>query len=150
MRALGVICVLLLWAAPVSATEIAWSPADPVEGRPVTVTLTEGDLPLAGASVRAVYQPGSEVARTEEIGLTSAGGTVAWTPVRAGVVRLQAEVTTPDTTFAVSRNLSVRFHGVPWMGLLVMAAAGLVLYGGVVRGFRLLAEAPPPTLPPDT
>lgn len=149
MRTAGVICVLLLWAAPALSATIAWSPADPVEGQPATVTLTEGDLPLAGASVRAVYQPGSEVARTEEIGLTDDAGTLAWTPVRAGVVRLQAEVTTPDTTFVVSRNLSVRFHRVPWMGLLVMAAAGLVLYGGVVRGFRLLG-APPAHLPPDT
>jgi hypothetical protein len=125
----------------------------PKQGVATTVTVTQDDgSPLAGAAVTAVYRPGSNVSHTETLGSTGAEGTVSWTPGDAGLVSLQATPPpTPDTPqpAPMSVNLSVLYAGVPRNGLIVLLAAGFLLYGGVIWGFAKLNSLPP-NLPPDT
>jgi hypothetical protein len=138
----------LLFALPAWAG-IDTTPVVPTEGQETMVSVHDAyGNPVAGMKVEAVYRPGSEVSRTEVLGATGEGGTVAWMPTGAGVVTLQ---TVPaDTAGAVlTRDLSVRFDGMPLPGLVILLAAGIILYTGVIRGFRSLRELPP-ELPPDT
>jgi hypothetical protein len=58
------------------------------------------------------------------------------------------ETTAADST-SITANLSVRFDGLPIPGLVIFLLAGIILFSGVIRGFRSLKE-PPPSLPPDT
>ena len=95
----------------------------------MTVTVENYGIPLAGVRVVAVYRPGSQVAESEEIGVTSESGVIEWTPRTAGLVRLRAE---PHQGRVVARDVSVRFARIPRAGLFVLVAAGLVLFGGVV------------------
>jgi len=121
-------------------------------GEPASVRVLDDDgTPLGGAEVTAVYRPASKVSREITIGTTSDSGSLAWTPVEAGIVTLTAApaATGGETPSPVSRNLSVLYPGIPWQGLVVLLVAGFILYGGVVRGFMTLNN-PPPRLPPDT
>lgn len=144
----GMAGLLALALVPVPALGgIDTTPSAPIEGTPTSVRVTDEDgNPLAGLAVEAVYRPGSEVSRTESLGTTDESGTVTWTPGAAGLVTLQ---TAAADGSAISRNLSVRFDGVPLPGLLTFLLAGIILFGGIIRGFRSLREAPP-ALPPDT
>lgn len=123
------------------------TPAVPTEGEPVVITVTDADgNAITGAPVEAVYRPGSEVSRNETVGTTDEKGTVTWTPTGAGIVSVQS--TAADST-TITANLSVRFDGLPIPGLLIFVLAGIILFSGIIRGFRSLGEAPP-ALPPDT
>jgi hypothetical protein len=136
----------LLLALPVRAG-IDTTPAVPTKGEPSLITVTDADgNPVTGAPVDAVYGPGSEVSRNETVGTTDARGTVTWIPTGAGIVSIQAAAA--DST-AISANLSVRFDGLPIPGLLIFILAGVILFSGIIRGFRSLGDAPP-ALPPDT
>ncbi len=149
----AVVLALVLAGTPGAEAGIEVAPAPPVQGERLMVTVTGDAGPLAGATVKAVYRPGSEVSHTEDLGATGPDGTVSWTPADAGVVTLSAALPAMDGAEAVSlsRNVAVRFRGVPPLGLIIMLGAGIILYGGVVRGFMLLGPAPePPHLPPDT
>jgi hypothetical protein len=137
-----------LGAAPAGAG-IDTTPSVPTQGESVRLTVTDAEgMTVAGALVRAVYRPQSEVERAEEIGTTDDGGRVSWTPTGAGIVNLEAVL--PSDRESLSRNISVRFRGIPTTGLFILAFAGLILYGSVVRGFWSLTRTPPPSLPPDT
>lgn len=137
-------CGLTLTLAFAAATEagISTSTDRPVQGEPTRVMVDVDGTAVSGAVVTAVYRPGSEVSKTVDIGTTTADGSVEWIPEDAGVVTLSAA--------DQSQNVSVQFAGLPLPGLLILLLAGIVLYGGVIRGFRMLAGAPPPELPPDT
>ncbi len=137
-------------AAPARA-DIAVSPEAPVAGRPATITVTADGSPVAGASVEAVYRPGSEVSHTEAVGRTGTDGSLPWTPADAGVVTLRSTPPAPAGTEPApeTRNLSVRFQGAPPLGVVIMILAGVILYGGVILGFRMLGQAPT-GLRPDT
>jgi len=122
----------------------------PVQGSETVVTVTNDvtDAPLSRADLVARYRPGSEVSHDDTVGVTDAGGRIVWVPSDAGIVTLTA--TPPgDDPAPISRNLSVRYRGVPLPGLLILLAAGVILFGGVIRGFRSLSGPRPPR-PPDT
>lgn len=137
----GLFLASLAWAG------IDTTPEVPTEGASTTITVTDDDgNPVTGAAVEAVYSPGSEVSRTEEVGTTDENGTVSWTPTGAGIVSL--ETTAADST-SITANLSVRFDGLPIPGLLIFLLAGIILFSGIIKGFRSLKE-PPPSPPPDT
>jgi len=133
------------------------TPGVPTEGESVIITVTDdAGNPVTGAPVKAVYGPGSEVSRNEVVGTTDENGTVTWTPTGAGIVAVEttvADSTMADSTAAdstvISANLAVRFDGLPIPGLLIFLLAGIILFSGIIRGFRSLSD-PPPILPPDT
>ncbi len=140
----------LVAAAAGAGADITVDPAFPTTGKPAVVRVAGEAGPVAGARVSVLYRPGSEVSRTDSLGVTGSDGALSWTPVEAGVATISAGV--PDSTGAIvaqSRNLSVRFRGLPASGLFILIAAGVILYGGVILGFRMLGS-PPPALPPDT
>jgi len=141
-----VLVALGLAAGPARAG-IDTTPVFPTEGQQATISVTADDgAPVAGAAVEAVYRPGSKVSRSETLGTTGPDGRLTWTPDGAGIVSLQ---TSGEGQPALSTNLSVRFRGVPLSGLVILLGAGVILYGGVIWGFRLLATLPT-QLPPDT
>lgn len=115
--------LLALLASPVPG-QITISPQVAVAGKPVTVSVELAGVPVAGAPVVAVYRPGSQVPEAEEIGVTSARGTVDWIPRAGGLVRLQAGDWTKD--------VGVGFPRFPWTGLLILIGAGGLLAGGVL------------------
>ena len=84
-------------------------------------------------TVELTYSPGSKVEAKETV---KAQGTrlVLWRPQRPGVVSIAA----PNHA---TKNVSVRFDGVPLSGLVIMMLAGAVLFGGALFSLRsLLAE----------
>jgi len=139
-----------LWTASARAG-VETDPPVPVQGEPATVTVTN-DLtgaPLRAAAVTVVYRPGSKVSHAESLGTTDARGRIAWTPADAGIVTLTAIPPGGEEVAPITSNLSVRFRGIPLRGLAVMVLAGIILYGGVIRGFRSLGSFPH-RRPPDT
>lgn len=133
-------------AAPAGAG-IEADPALPTEGEAATVIVTDtGGKPVRGVEITALYRPGSRVERSENLGLTGTDGSLTWSPSSAGLVTLS---TSGDGAPALSRDLSVKYRGLPLPGLIILILAGTILYGGVIRGFRML-KSPPPILPPDT
>lgn len=148
MRSKSVVLWLLLLAAAAPAwAGIEADPPLPTEGEAATVIVTDDDgNPVRGVELTAVYRPGSRVEHKETLGLTGTDGSLTWSPASAGVVTLS---TTGEGAPALSQNLSVRYRGVPLPGLIILILAGVILYGGVIRGFRML-KTPLPSLPPDT
>lgn len=129
-------------AAPVIVADDAY----PLRGEITAIRVEGADgRPLAGVALRARYRPNSETAHTADLGVTDAAGRVEWTPDDAGVVLLEAG----DPAAPVAQHrVSVRFGGFPPLGLLVMAVAALLLFGGAALGFAWLMRAPRP-LPAD-
>jgi hypothetical protein len=136
-----------LSAAGGAEADIRIDPVSPTQGEEARVTVTDLEgTPLSGVEIVAVYRPGSQVESLDSLGQTGPGGTLSWAPREAGVVTLR---TVEGQAPAYSHNLSVRFRGLPVPGLIILIAAGVILYGGVIRGFRRLRQ-PPPARPPDT
>lgn len=125
-------------AAPVIVAEDPY----PLRGETTEIRVEGADgQPLPGVALRARYRPNSETAHTAELGATDAAGRVAWTPDDAGVVLLEAG----DTAAPLAQHrVSVRFGGFPPLGLLVMAVAAVLLFGGAALGFAWLMSAPEP------
>lgn len=137
----------LLVLAPGARADFVTDPVHPTQGEATRVALTDAaGAPLAGVEVVARYRPGSRVESTETLGRTGADGSLPWSPRAAGVVTLQTAG--EEGVPSITRNLSVRYKGLPLPGLVIMILAGLILYGGVILGFRALKEPVP--LPPDT
>jgi len=124
----------------------------PTEGEAVEIIVTRADdTPAVGAPVTVTYRPGSTVSAEDSLGVTGADGRLAWMPENAGLVTLAAEIPAAPGGEAesVTTNLSVKFHGIPTRGILVLLAAGFIFYGGVIQGFRRMTRIPA-GLPPDT
>lgn len=135
-----------LATVPVRAQELATETPYPLRGEPVEIRLTAADgAPLPGVAISAHYRPNSETAHSEELGSTGPEGTLEWVPSDAGVVSLRAAGEQGAPPLAQTQ-VAVRFGAFPAVGMLVMAVAAVVLFGGAATGFRLLL-APPPTTP---
>ena len=74
------------------------------------------------------YRPNSRIARSDSLAI-GPDGSVTWIPEQAGVVALAVDA-------GPVRNVSVRFAGVPWLGVLVLLVAGTILFGGAAFGLR--------------
>ena len=125
---LAVALLAVVLVAPAAPAQITVDPADPVRGQPVRVTLDP-----ASDTLLVTYRPNSGIAVNETV--LASGGTVTWTPSRAGVVALA-------TPAGASQNVSVRFDQTPVSGLLILIAAGLILFGGAAFAMRALLSGP--------
>ncbi len=105
--------------------QIQLSNEKPIAGEEVTIQLEEPTNAVAIA-----YRPNSSVVRRDTLFSDTPTQSFQWIPVSAGVVALSTE--------SYSRNVSVRFRGLSWQGLLVMLLAGAILFGGVFFAFRVL------------
>lgn len=137
--------VLLLLALSLvpTAARAGVEPADGTlrEGAATSLVITRADgTPAAGAAVVATYRPGSNIPHEVALGTAGEDGRLAWTPEQAGLVTVSATAPAAgelaEETSSV--NLSVRHAGTPVGGLVIMLLAGIILYGGVFRGFRNL------------
>lgn len=121
--------------------EIILDRAFPTHKEQVRIRVTDdaGD-PVSGAVVSVTYRPGSSVSATDEIGRSSDGGMLQWTPMDAGLATITATWARPgQDEVSSSTTVSVRFQSPPVGGILIMVAAGLVLIvGSVIRVYRLL------------
>lgn len=134
------LCLVALLAVPASAQDVASvEPAAPVRGEPVVVTF---DAPTDSATV--TYRPGAVTARATTVAV--GGESFEFTPERAGVVQVKAGD-------GAAKSLSVRFVSSPLAGVVVMALAGLILFGGAALSLRALlsdGHRIDPELRPDT
>lgn len=132
----------------IGATSPAWCAGTivlaeryPSADRPTRVIVQDDSgTPVAGATIRAVYRPGSSVEYSAELGETGADGRLMWTPELAGIVSLEAVWKTDNAPEeSVRINASVKFRSAPVSGVLIMIFAGLLLVGGsAVRMARVL------------
>jgi hypothetical protein len=99
----------------------------PTQGQSCRIHVRQGGEPLAGAPITATSRPNSKVESTIVLGRTDADGRFAWTPEEAGITTLA--VRQGDEELA-SLTISVRFKGIPILGLLVMLGAAGILFGG--------------------
>lgn len=118
------ILVLLLGHLPLSA-QIKLSTDKPVEGETLTITLNQPVRELI-----ITYRPNSSVIRRDTLRADTPATAFNWTPEQAGVVALAAG----DAT----SNVSVRFQGLSWGGILVMIIAAGILFGGATFAFRTM------------
>lgn len=151
-RLLALVAAGLISAAgPAAAVEIALADPRPLLDEPVTVTVTDGGEPLAGARLDAHYRPNSQTASREPLAPTDAAGRTEWTPRAAGIATL--ELLDPDGGPPLaSLNTAIRYGGFPAAGMVVMIVAGLLLFGGAAFGtWMLFSEGGAPAVePPST
>ncbi|MCI4670351.1 MAG: hypothetical protein MRZ79_19595 [Bacteroidia bacterium] len=83
------------------------------------------------------YRPNSAVEKNENIAIVPASKTVEWTPQNPGVVAISYSVEMEESQ-GPSMNISVRYNGLSYEGIIVMIAAGLILFGGAFVAFRTL------------
>lgn len=142
-----VLCVMLAatgagFAGDASATgEIILDRAFPTHKEQVRLRITDdAGNPVSGAVVSVTYRPGSSVSATDEIGRSSDGGVLQWTPMDAGLATITATWAGPEQDdMSSSTTVSVRFQSPPVDGILIMVIAGLVLIvGSVIRVYKLL------------
>lgn len=91
----------------------------------VTVTIDE---PVD--TIVITYRPNSQVTTTAYLTSSEPASSFEWTPAEAGVVAIQAG--------SSATTVSVRFQGISWSGIAIMAIAGILLFGGSTFAFRLL------------
>ena len=135
LRAAALLALCLL-ATPGQAQSITLTPDLAVMGREATLHF--------GAPVDTLfvtYRPNSVVAQRDTIRI---GGfdSVKWTPRKAGVV----QISLPG---GVSQNVSVRFTEPPMSGLMILIAAGLILFGGAILSMRALLSGGKPLIMPE-
>lgn len=123
----AVLLLLALFAQEPKAT-ITLRDAYPVRGVSTGITVTG----LVPRRLTITYQPGAPIATITEVAVSPRQETIAWTPERAGIVRIEAFAA--DGT-SVAKNVSVTFDGVPGGGVLIALVAGMLLFGGA--GFSL-------------
>ncbi len=126
MKKIVLLLVTSVLAMPLLlSAQISLSDEKPEQGESITVQLE------APASMLVIaYRPNSSVVRRDTLFSDTPATEFSWTPERAGVVALSTE--------SASRNVSVRFQGFSWEGLLVMVLAGAILFGGAIFAFRVL------------
>ncbi len=139
LRASALFVVLV--ALPASAQPITIVPEAPVLGEPATLRFSEADSALAVDTVFVTYRPNSALAQRDTV-LLGGFSSMKWTPAHAGVV----QIALPG---GASRNVSVRFTAPPLSGILILIAAGLILFGGAAFSMRKLFSGGPPRLGPE-
>jgi len=102
------------------------SGGEPVEGRAIRLELGPG-APDA-SFLKVVYRPNSETSVEEELRPFKADGSVMWTPAHPGIASLI--VVDAGGRTAGSKDVAIRFAGIPAYGIAVMLLAGLLLFGG--------------------
>jgi hypothetical protein len=112
--------------------ELCCDAAYPGQQSPCRLTLTAAGRPLAGAEITALYRPNTRVEDDVPIGVTDEAGRLEWVPQAAGIVTLRAATPAGE---GCDLTVSVRFRGVPTLGLVVMLGAGMLLFGGNAYSF---------------
>lgn len=119
-----IIALAVIAATHTAASAVEVSDEFPVVGKPTTITLS-----APAESVTFTYQPAAPVAR-EVVVATGGSQELTWVPEKAGIVTIS------DGT--ASKDVSVRFDGVPALGVLIFLGAGFILVGGAAVCLRAL------------
>ncbi|HVS04028.1 MAG TPA: hypothetical protein VMT16_14780 [Thermoanaerobaculia bacterium] len=136
-RSLAAAAVTLAIAAgaPAAAVELRLAEPFPLRGEPTRVEVLDAEAGVA-YELRVTYRPNSRTPRSETLQLAPEGTSAAWIPRDAGLAQL--DLVAPGGAAAASLRAAVRFGGFPATGLLVMAVAGLLLFGGAALSMWLL------------
>lgn len=140
---LTVVAALAVSASAFAAPSIAVEPPYPVLGQPAVVTLAEA--PEGEWRLVATYRPNSLITRDEPVGAPGPDGRIEWTPTAPGITQLAFVSGEKGAKPAASRNVAVRFTGLPLTGLLVFLFAGTLLFGGAAYSIRLVMRESMPT-----
>lgn len=139
--------VFLLAVVPLAAQpEITTDEVYPVRGQQVTVFVTDGGEPVAGALIEVLYRPNSSTSFTEMLQPADESGVTSWTPRDAGLANLS--LMGPEGPVA-SSSVSIRFVRFEARGWIIMVFAGIFLFGGAALGIvTLLREGKLPQQEP--
>jgi hypothetical protein len=118
----GLFAILLIpfWGL----AQVTFSPEQPQVGEEVQL-----GFETPQSYLKITYRPNSSIVETDSIPLDMAAS-FTWTPDKAGVYNFSSD--------SFSTNVSVRFQGVSWTGIVTMVLAGLILFGGAAFAFRNL------------
>jgi hypothetical protein len=117
--------ILPLVATLLLSPEISVEHPYPTVGRATTI-----HVPEMVDQVIITYQPDAPAIQRVETILGGGTQDVVWRPQHPGVVRIEAA--------GVTKEVSVRFDGVPLSGVLIMLIAGTILLGGAIWSMRQL------------
>lgn len=120
---------LLLGTVIPAGAQITLSDEPPVIGKTITLT-TESNQP---DTIEVAYRPNSSIVRTEILLPQDGRNTFIWTPQKVGIVRLSSRS-------GSARNVSVQFDRASYSGILVMALAAIILFGGAAFSFQTLLK----------
>ena len=113
----------------------------PVVGEAQTVTLRT-DTDAAGVTLSVTYRPNSATEDTMVIGKFDADGRISWCPEEPGITSLIAKDAEGKTLATL--NVATCFSSTPYLGLVVMVFAGILLFGGaaisLVMALRRMPE----------
>ena len=134
-----------LWLPSQAPVAIEVAQSMPVQGQVTTVSaVVPGHSPTAKVRLEATYGPNAKVAKRVVIGsMTGTGSTLEWSPQRAGIVTLELydEGAEQGSAPLAKKTLSVAFDGTPISGVLMMLAAGCILFGGAFVTLRQIMRA---------
>jgi hypothetical protein len=120
----------LAWATP-ERPGIGVEVDYPIQGQPVQIYISHATAKLEQFQFSVTYRPNSMVSHKEELGHPNDNGYLTWTPKDTGVTILQASIPgSTDKTANVSKQISVRYAGIPLLGILIFLLASITLFGG--------------------
>jgi hypothetical protein len=112
-------------------------PERPRAGEEARIRVENAGRPQVGIPVVAVEPAGGTDAIAETVGTTGAGGTLAWTPARAGLVRLEAGT---DATVVAIGPATPRWAGAAALAFVVVLLAAPAAWAH--RAWRRSGGAP--------
>ncbi|MBN2382091.1 hypothetical protein JXQ70_04330 [bacterium] len=130
--------IMLLVGPAVMSAELICDQDYPVVDQTVLVQLKSTEnIDYNMVSLLAEYRPNSATNTTREITDRVRPGVWRFTPQSAGLVQLRAiqnadSVKGRTQNILASKNISVKFNGLPGYGLLVLFTAGTILFGGII------------------
>ncbi len=128
-KSILLVLALCLTLLPLRA-DIVLDPASPQVGEEVKLSFD-----VAVDTLVVSYRPNSAVVRRDTLVNAAADSQMSFKPDQAGVLALSYK---DKDGKQVSQNVSVRFDGLSYSGLLVMILAGCLLFGGAILAFRTL------------
>lgn len=118
-------------------------PEHPIIGQEAAIKVTSPQSkPLVGAVavISVTYRPNSEVSINETLPKkVGEEGTVKWTPTAEGTVTIKVRLPEKHVDAEGVKDCSVRFDGMPLMGVIIFTIAFVVLFGGLA--FALIRGA---------
>lgn len=131
--------LLALSTLLVSSALAGWSMesenAFPILNKPMEISISSDEgLDCQRAVLNVIYRPNSKTERKETVGSPAFDCKLSWTPKNPGITILSL---TYEDKEVIKKQISTRFDRTPVLGILVLVAAGCILYGGIIYSMKV-------------
>ncbi len=130
MRNMLLLLLFTLFVTTLHAAQCTISAQDWAEKKECTLTVSSTQK-IAPNRIEIVYSPNSKIEQVQVLPFAPSQQVI---PHRPGIVKIM--VKDDDGAVLCSTKLSVRFHGIPWSGVIIFLLAGTTLFTGTFISLR--------------